>query len=93
MNWAERHTVLWEICTIREAVIREDPEAIFQAAHALKSSSAMIGALALSECAKNLEQMGRRGKVTENQVKLAEFDAVYEATKQAVQEELRREAA
>jgi HPt (histidine-containing phosphotransfer) domain-containing protein len=44
-------------------VIRQDAEALFQAAHALKSSSAMIGALALSDFAKDLEQMGRQGKV------------------------------
>jgi HPt (histidine-containing phosphotransfer) domain-containing protein len=67
--------------------------ALFQAAHALKSSSAMIGALALSECAKNLEQLGRQGKVTESHVTLAEFEARYETAKQAVQEELGKEAA
>lgn len=37
---------------------------LFQAAHALKSASAMMGALALSDFAKDLEQMGRQGKVS-----------------------------
>lgn len=79
--------------TIDEATIRRDAEAIFQAAHALKSSSAMIGAMALSESAKNLEQLGRQGMVTEHHAQLAEFKARYEAAKQAVQEELGKEAA
>ncbi len=83
---------MWEICIIHEAVIRQDAEAIFQAAQALNPSSTMIGALTLSDCAKNLEHMARWDKVTENQVKLAEFDAVSEAAQQAVQEELGKEA-
>lgn len=79
--------------TIHEAVIHQDAEALFHAAHTLKSSSAMIGAVALSKILKDLEQMGRQGKVAGNQVKLAELEAVYEAVKQAVLCELGKEAA
>ena len=44
--------------SFHEAVIHEDAEALFQAVHALKSSSAMIGALALSDFMKDLEPIG-----------------------------------
>ncbi len=79
--------------TIQGAVIRQDAEALFQAAHALKSSSAMIGTLALSDFAKDLEQMGRQGKVVKNHAKMAEFETVYNTVRQAVQDELGKEAA
>ena len=79
--------------TIREAVIHEDAKALFQAAHALKSSSAMIGALALSDFAKDLEQMGLQGTVSTNQVKMAELNSLYGAVRQAVHDELGKEAA
>lgn len=79
--------------SIQEAVIHEDAKALFQAAHALKSSSAMIGALALSDFAKDLEQMGLQGKVPTNQVKMAELNSLYGAVRQAVHDELGKEAA
>lgn len=78
---------------IHEAVIQQDAEALFQAAHAMKSLSAMIGAVALSNMMKDLEHMGRHGTVAKNQVKMAELEAVYEAVKQAVLDELANEAA
>jgi PAS domain S-box-containing protein len=81
------------VSVIQEAVIHQDAKALFQAAHALKSSSAMIGALALSDFVKDFEQMGRRDKVLHNQVKMAELDALYEAVRQAVHDELGKEAA
>ncbi|MEO5864383.1 MAG: Hpt domain-containing protein [Nitrospiraceae bacterium] len=44
-----------QVNVIHEAVIHQDAEGLCEPAHALKSSSAMIGALALSECTKTLE--------------------------------------
>ncbi len=81
------------VSVIQEAVIHQDAKALFQAAHALKSSSATIGALALSDFLRDLEQMGRQDKVLKSQVKMAELDALYEAVKQAVHDELGKEAA
>ena len=57
--------------SFHEAVIHEDAEVLFQAVHALKSSSAMIGALALSDFTKGLEPIDWRDKVTRNRVKMA----------------------
>ncbi len=74
-------------------MIRQDAEALFQAAYALKSSSAMIGALALSDFAKDLEQMGRQGNVVKTHAKMTEFQTVYNTVRQAVQDELGKEAA
>jgi len=60
-----------------EAVIHEDAEVLFQAVHALKSSSAMIGALALSDFMKDLEPIGRRDMVSRSEVKMANVGALY----------------
>jgi chemotaxis protein histidine kinase CheA len=57
--------------SFHEAVIHEDAEALFQAVHALKSSSTMIGPLALSDFTKGLEPIGWRDMVSRGQVKMA----------------------
>jgi HPt (histidine-containing phosphotransfer) domain-containing protein len=62
--------------SFHEAVIHEDAEALFQAVHALKSSSAMIGVLALSDFMKDLEPIGRRDKVSRSQMKIAGLGAL-----------------
>jgi len=46
--------------SLRKAVAANDPEAMYKAAHALKSSSANLGAVSLAEVAKDLELRGRR---------------------------------
>jgi HPt (histidine-containing phosphotransfer) domain-containing protein len=79
--------------TIRAAMAQQDATALFQAAHALKSSSAMIGAMALSNLAIEFEQMGRNDKLIGVQEHLKRFESIYEATVQAVRDLLRREAA
>lgn len=42
-------------------IARGDADAVHHAAHTLKSSSAALGALALSDLAKHLEALGRSG--------------------------------
>ena len=81
------------VSVIHEAVMHEDAKALLQAAHALKSSSAMIGALGLSDFMKDLEHKGRQGKVSQDQLKMPELDSLYEAVRQAVHDELGKEAA
>jgi HPt (histidine-containing phosphotransfer) domain-containing protein len=46
---------------LREAVARREMAAVQQLAHALKSSSANIGAMRLSGLARELEVLGRAG--------------------------------
>ena len=81
------------VSVIQEAVMHDDTKALLQAAHALKSSSAMIGAMGLSDFMKDLEHKGRQGKVSQEQGKMAELDALYRAVRQAVHDELGKEAA
>ena len=79
--------------TIQQAVVQQDAEALFHAAHAMKSSSAMIGAMALSSILKDLELLGRQGNVAGVDGKLAALETAYEAVKQAVLDELGKETA
>jgi HPt (histidine-containing phosphotransfer) domain-containing protein len=81
------------VSVIQEAVMHDDTKALLQAAHALKSSSAMIGALGLSDFMKDLEHKGRQGMVSQSQGKMAELDALYREVRQAVHDELGKEAA
>ena len=76
------------VSTIHQAVAHQDAEALFHAAHAMKSSSAMIGAMELSSILKDFELMGRQGTVAGSHAKMAELETVYEAVKQAVLDEL-----
>jgi HPt (histidine-containing phosphotransfer) domain-containing protein len=69
-------------------MVHRDAAALFHAAHALKSSSAMIGAMGLSSILKDIEIMGRQGNVAGVQTRMDELDRVYEAVKQAVLNEL-----
>jgi PAS domain S-box-containing protein len=76
------------VSAIHQAVAHQDAEALFRAAHALKSSCAMIGAMGLSSILKDFELLGRQGNVAESHKRMAELDAVYEAVRQAVLNEL-----
>ena len=76
------------VSAIHQAVVHQDAEALFRAAHALKSSSVMIGAMGLSSILKDFELLGRQGNVAESHKRMAELDAVYEAVRQAVLNEL-----
>lgn len=76
------------VSTIQQAVVQQDAEALFHAAHAMKSSSAMIGAMELSSILKDFELMGRQGNAAEGYAKLAALETLYEAVKQAVLDEL-----
>lgn len=76
------------IGAIQQAMVHQDAAALFHAAHALKSSSAMIGAMGLSSILKDIEIMGRQGNVAGVQPRMDELDRVYEAVKQAVLNEL-----
>ena len=53
------------VATLRSALAAGDANAISQAAHALKSSSANVGAMALAEVCRALEAAGRSGNLSE----------------------------
>jgi PAS domain S-box-containing protein len=61
-TYLERSTEL--LATIRNAIHHDNASALYQAAHSLKSSSANIGALRLTEFCKELEMLGHSGAIT-----------------------------
>jgi PAS domain S-box-containing protein len=81
------------VSAIHQAVVHQDAKALFHAAHALKSSSAMIGAMELSRVLKEFELLGSQGDVAGSHERMAELDAVYEAVRQAVLNELGKKTA
>jgi CheY-like chemotaxis protein len=56
---------------------RNDSYALYQLAHSLKSSSAQIGAMSLSELCQQLEDLGRSGELAEVHDLLAQIEGVY----------------
>ncbi|MCB0191892.1 MAG: response regulator [Anaerolineae bacterium] len=63
---------------LEEGFTNKNPEAIKKAAHALKSSSANVGALALSKLCKELELIGLSGDLTHAAHKLDQAIAMYD---------------
>lgn len=71
--------------TMRRAVAAGDAAALQQAAHRLRSSSANLGATALSQLCKKLEAMGGAGITTEALADVLQVEAAYETVKAALQ--------
>ncbi|MBP0005925.1 MAG: response regulator [Cyanobacteria bacterium SBC] len=70
---------------IGAAVAAEDPEALKEAAHSLKSTSAALGALPLSDLSKQLEGMGRMGEIEDAQPLFDRVKAQYQRTLDALE--------
>ncbi|ABZ84464.1 response regulator [Heliomicrobium modesticaldum Ice1] len=69
-----------KIEALREAVRQRDAQALANLAHSLKSSSAGIGANALSACSKELETMVRQGCLDSASVKAEQVAREFERT-------------
>ncbi len=65
------------VAQVRQAVASDDAEALRQSAHALKSASANVGALALSELFRSLEGFGREGRLDAAEALLDTMGAEY----------------
>ena len=76
---------------IRSAVAKRDALRLQRAAHSLKSSSANLGAQTLSELCKELENLGRLGKLEGAAHKLDVLEFEFEAVRNAL--EMQRSAA
>src|SRR5919199_1615691 len=72
---------------IRDAVAAGDAQALRQSAHTLRSSSANLGAMNLSNLSKELEMMGRADTTTDAPDHMAQVEAEYEKVKIALQME------
>lgn len=66
------------IAALRDAAENGDPAGLKMAAHSLKSSSAGVGALTLSDMSRELEEMGRAGSVSGAAEKAALVEAEYQ---------------
>ncbi|MHB8066352.1 MAG: response regulator [Desulfobaccales bacterium] len=71
---------------LEQALAGNDPELFRRAAHSLKSNSAAFGAEILAGLAKELEMMGKEGKLAEAAEKVAVAAAEYQRVQQALQE-------
>jgi signal transduction histidine kinase/DNA-binding response OmpR family regulator len=77
------------LAVLRDGAARSDASAMRQAAHALKSSSAMLGALALSTECGELERLSRAGPVVDAAARVAAIEALYRAVALALQSDAR----
>jgi HPt (histidine-containing phosphotransfer) domain-containing protein len=72
---------------IRTAVGSGEANDLFQAAHTLKSSSANLGAVTLSNLARELEMIGRNGSTDGSRPRLTKLENEYERVRQALLQE------
>jgi HPt (histidine-containing phosphotransfer) domain-containing protein len=70
-----------QLTEITQAVMREDANTLYLTAHKLKSGTASIGALQLSELARQLEEKGRSGYLVEVKALLNEIHHSAELTR------------
>lgn len=72
---------------MRQAAAAGDAEAMVRPAHSLKSSSANVGAVAVTEACRSLEAEGRAGTLVDAVGRVAACEAAFEAAKDALLEE------
>jgi len=77
-----------QVATIRRAVATGDASARWQAAHALKSSSGMLGASTLAEWCCQLEALGRAATLERVPDVLSKLEAAYPTVCAALEEEV-----
>jgi CheY-like chemotaxis protein len=66
-----------KLATLRQALADSNPGTVLVTAHALKSSSAQLGALRFSSLCQKLESIGRSGNLADAATILAEAEAEY----------------
>ena len=79
--------------TLREAILRADAAQVFEQAHSLKSSSALLGATTLAGLLKQLERLGLSGTVPPMGELLAHAEAEYARVCSALRKALQEHAA
>jgi two-component system, sensor histidine kinase and response regulator len=78
------------VAKIRRAVASGDASALRQAAHALKSSSGMMGASMFAELCRELEALGQAGTLDRVHEVLNKLEASYPSVCAALEEEARK---
>jgi HPt (histidine-containing phosphotransfer) domain-containing protein len=79
------------VAMIRRAVASGDASALRQAAHALKSSSGMMGVSMFAELCRELEVLGQAGTLDRVHEVLSRLEASYPSVCAALEEEARKE--
>jgi HPt (histidine-containing phosphotransfer) domain-containing protein len=79
-----------KIETIKDGLAKGDAKAVHIAAHSLKSSSSYLGATRLSALAKELEDMGRQGKLDGGSEIAAQVEEEYGKVKACLDLEMER---
>jgi CheY-like chemotaxis protein len=79
------------LAELRDAVARGDLDAIRRSAHTIKGTSATLGARALSEKCKQLEEQARGGTVPDAAASLSGIEKAYRVTEAALRAEIVRE--
>lgn len=77
-----------QVSSIHKAIEQKDNEALLEAAHSLKSSSANLGAMQLFRLCRELESMGRENRISEAITLQAQLDQQVQRACQALQQEL-----
>jgi two-component system, sensor histidine kinase and response regulator len=80
------------VTQIESAIIERDGTLLSRVAHTLKSSTANLGAEALSSCYRQLEHLGREGRIDEARALLANLRREHERAVSRVREILREAA-
>lgn len=80
------------MAVLRNAVEQSNATAIFQAAHGLKSSSAMLGGRRLADSLKQLEAAGQSGMLEPVEALLASAELEYDLFSRALQDHLSESA-
>jgi two-component system sensor histidine kinase/response regulator len=75
------------LASLRAAIARRDSAALSSAAHALKGSSGVIGALRLTALCKELEAMGRAQTTQDAPAALAELELEFDLVQRALESE------
>jgi CheY-like chemotaxis protein/HPt (histidine-containing phosphotransfer) domain-containing protein len=76
------------LATMREAAARGDAAAVQRAAHTLKASSAMLGALGLSARCQELERSSRTNDLQDAPSRVAGIEAIYGAVEPILRAEI-----
>ena len=72
------------IAELRQSLVNQDIDTFRRAAHSIKSSSKIVGALALASQAAELEQMARDGKLEDAAGKVESLAASYDSVQHAL---------
>ena len=79
--------------SLQAAVANKDAESLRIAAHTLKSSSANVGARALADLCRELEELGRSGSLDNAATRLSHLYDEYQRVDLALSDELKGNAA